>query len=59
MENAWLLVFSRSGFAKRVGGRFEGSSVGQARRIVYDRNEWRGFVRGNSWSIARGINPEI
>ena len=27
----------------------------QARSMVYDRNEWREFVRGNSWSMTRGM----
>ena len=31
-------------------------NVGQTRRMVYDRNEWRELVRGNAWSIARGMN---
>ena len=26
--------------------------VRQARRIVQDRSEWSGFVRGNAWGIA-------
>ena len=34
-----------------------GSDVRQARRMVQDRSEWRGFVRGNVWGIARGMNP--
>ena len=29
----------------------------QARRMVHDRNEWRGFVRGNGWSVVHGKNP--
>ena len=28
----------------------------QARRMVQDRSEWRGFVRGNAWGVARGMN---
>ena len=31
--------------------------VKQARRIVQDRSEWREFVRGSVWGIARGMNP--
>ena len=31
--------------------------VRQARRLVQDRSEWRGFVKGNAWGIARGMNP--
>ena len=34
-----------------------GLNVWQARRMVYDRNEWEEFVRGNDWGIAREINP--
>ena len=26
----------------------------QARKMVQDRCEWRGFVRGNDWGVARG-----
>ena len=29
----------------------------QIRRMVQDRSEWWGFVRGNAWGIARGMNP--
>ena len=29
----------------------------EARRMVQDRSEWRGFVRGNAWSTSREINP--
>ena len=28
--------------------------VRQARRMVQDWSEWRGFVRGNAWSVAGG-----
>ena len=31
--------------------------VGQTRRMLYDRNEWPVFVKGNVWGIARGMNP--
>ena len=34
-----------------------GLNVGQARRMVLDRSEWRGFVRGNVWGITSGMNP--
>ena len=34
-----------------------GLDVRQARRMVPDRSEWQGFVRGNAWDIARGMNP--
>ena len=29
-----------------------GVNAGQVRRVVYDRNEWRGFVWRNTWGIA-------
>ena len=31
--------------------------VRQARRIVYDRSEWRGFMRVSAWGVAQGMNP--
>ena len=31
-----------------------GLAVRQARRMVQNMSEWRGFVRGNTWGIARG-----
>ena len=34
-----------------------GLDVRQARRIVQDMSEWRGFVSGNAWGVARGMNP--
>ena len=37
--------------------RKRGLGVGQARRMVQDRSEWRGFMRGNTWGIVQGINP--
>ena len=33
-----------------------GLDVRQARRTVQDRREWLGFVRGNAWGIAQGMN---
>ena len=36
-----------------------GLNVGQARRMVYDGNKWREFVRGNAWGIAWGMNSNI
>ena len=27
------------------------------KRGFQDRSEWRGFVRGNAWGVARGMNP--
>ena len=29
----------------------------QARRMVQDRSEWRGFVRGSALGVAQGMNP--
>ena len=37
--------------------RKRGLYVRQARRMVQDRSEWWGFVRGNAWGITRGMNP--
>ena len=31
--------------------------IRQARRMVQYRSEWRGFVRGNAWGVARGMKP--
>ena len=31
--------------------------IRQERRIVQDRIEWWGFVRGNAWGITWGMNP--
>ena len=33
--------------------------VRQARRMVQDRSEWRGLVRGNAWGVAWGMNPTL
>ena len=30
--------------------------VRQASKMVQDRSEWRRFVKGNAWSVARGMN---
>ena len=35
----------------------QGLDIRQARRIVQDWREWRGFVKGNAWGIAQGMNP--
>ena len=32
-------------------------NIRQARRMVQDRSEWQGLVRGNAWRITRGMNP--
>ena len=37
--------------------RKRGLDVRQARRMVQNRSEWRGFVRGNAWGVAWGMNP--
>ena len=37
----------------------KGLNVGEARRMAYDRNEWREFVRVNAWGIARRMNPSL
>ena len=34
-----------------------GLDINQARRMVHDRSEWWGFVRGSAWGIAQGMNP--
>ena len=34
-----------------------GLDIRQARRMVQDRSEWWGFLRGNAWGIARGTDP--
>ena len=39
--------------------RKRGLDERQARRRVQDRSEWRGFVRGNAWCIARGMNTVV
>ena len=41
----------------REGLRKKELDVRQARRMVQDRSERRGFVRGNAWDIARGMKP--
>ena len=41
----------------KEGLRKRGLDVREARRMVQDRSEWRGFVRGNAWCVARGISP--
>ena len=37
--------------------RKRGLDVRYARKMVQDRSEWRGFVRGSAWGIPRGMNP--
>ena len=36
--------------------KLPGLDVRQARRLVHGRSVWRGFVRGNAWGVARGMN---
>ena len=31
--------------------------ISQARRIVQNRSKWQGFVKGNGWGVAWGMNP--
>ena len=31
--------------------------VWQARRMVHGKSEWREFVKGNAWGLARGMKP--
>ena len=33
----------------------KGLNVGQVKRLVHGRNEWRGFVRGNAWGVVQGM----
>ena len=37
--------------------RKRGLDVRQARRMIQDMNEWRKFVKGNAWGVARDMNP--
>ena len=37
--------------------RKRGLDIRKARRMVQDRREWRGFVRGSAWGVAPGMNP--
>ena len=37
--------------------RKRGLDVRQARRMVQDRSEWWGFVRGNAWGVDQRMNP--
>ena len=37
--------------------RKRGLDIRQAKRVVQDRSEWQGFVRGNAWGITGRINP--
>ena len=37
--------------------RRRGLDVRQTRRMVQDKSEWRGLVRGSAWGVARVMNP--
>ena len=37
--------------------RKRGLDVEEASRMVQERIELRGFVKGNAWGVARGMNP--
>ena len=37
--------------------RKRGLDVRQAGRMVQNKSEWHGFVRGSAWSIVWGMNP--
>ena len=39
--------------------RKRGLDVRQARRMVQDRSEWRGFVRGIAWGIDFEEMPQL
>ena len=34
-----------------------GLGIRQTRRMVQDRSEWRGSVRGNAWDVGQRMNP--
>ena len=46
------LIYTVKGCLKKGG-----LDIRQDRRMVQDRSEWQGFVRGNAWGIAGGMNP--
>ena len=37
--------------------RKRGLGVRQAKRMIQERSEWRGFVRGIAWCVARRMDP--
>ena len=41
-----------------VGSPKKRLDVRQARKMVQDRSEWQGFVRGSAWGIAWRMNPQ-
>ena len=34
----------------------KGLDIGQSKRMVQDKSEWQGFVKGNVWGVANGMN---
>ena len=36
--------------------RKRGLNVRQAKKMVQDRSEWRGLVKGNAWGVAPRMN---
>ena len=34
-----------------------GLDVRKTSKILHDKSVWRGFRRGNTWGVARGMNP--
>ena len=36
-----------------------GLDISQAKRMVQDRSEWWGFLRGNASGVARGMNFDL
>ena len=41
----------------KEGLKKRGLDIRQARRMMQDRSEWGGFVRGNAWGVAWRMNP--
>ena len=31
--------------------------IRQPKRMLQEKCEWQGFVRGNAWGVAQGMNP--
>ena len=55
-----LLSQSRKSWSDSVNNYLEKKkslNVGQAKMMVYDRNEWWEFVSGNACGVIRGMNP--
>ena len=56
----WECEGSRSEVDRYHEGLFKkkkGRDVRQEKRMLHDRNEWWGCVRGNAWGVAQGMNP--